>query len=146
MGSREVATLFLLPSQECVACRKPGGSPPPGRGIARLADGGGSLHEYPDKKVTLMTAPILMSAWLDPALAVQLPLDQEVGLVAAALVTVLGMWLCWHAPRSRMTLEERVKDGRISSEEARRRIARNQWTGPSVTIIGIALLAVVLLQ
>jgi hypothetical protein len=78
--------------------------------------------------------------------ALQLPVTQEVGLIAAAMVTVLGMWLCWEAPRSRMTLEERVKDGRISSEEARRRISRNQWFGPLVTVIGIALLAVALLN
>jgi hypothetical protein len=42
-----------------------------------------------------------------------------------------------------MLLEERVKDGRISAEQARWRINQSQWVGPVVTTLGVCWLAYV---
>jgi hypothetical protein len=63
--------------------------------------------------------------------------SQDLLLGASTLVTVIGMWICWGAPRYRMLLEERVKDGKISAERARWRIKHSQWVGPVVTTLGV---------
>ena len=73
-------------------------------------------------------------------------LNQELAMGGAATVMLIGAWLCWGAPRYRMTLEERVKDGKMTDDAARRRILQSQWTGPVVTSIGVALLAYVILR
>jgi hypothetical protein len=39
-----------------------------------------------------------------------------------------------------MEVEEHVKDGKLTSDEAYRKIQRNQWLGPAVTLVGVALL------
>jgi hypothetical protein len=76
-------------------------------------------------------------------LIMQSTLNQDLLLGASALVTVCGMWICWGTPRYRMLLEERVKDGRISAEQARWRINQSQWVGPVVTTLGVCWLAYV---
>ena len=69
---------------------------------------------------------------------------QEVGAGGAALVTLFGVRLCWCAPRYRMSMEERAKDGALTEDEARRRIRFMAWFGPAVTIIGCLALGVIL--
>jgi hypothetical protein len=78
-------------------------------------------------------------------LAIQPALLQDLLLAAAAVVTVVGMWICWEAPRYRMSLEEQVKDGKISEEQARWRIGHSQWLGPVVTSLGVCCLAFVVM-
>lgn len=72
--------------------------------------------------------------------------QKELLLVAAGLVTLLGVWLCWLAPDHRMTAEENAKDGRLTDDEARRKISRTAWAGPLVTFIGLAALGGILLR
>ena len=70
---------------------------------------------------------------------------QEICLLFAAGVTLLGAWMCWHAPRQQMSIEENTKDGRITAEQARQRIRLVGIAGPIVTLAGFALIAAVLL-
>lgn len=85
-------------------------------------------------------ATTLLSRSVASLPAAQFTLTQELTLVGAGVVTLVGVWLCWMGPRYRMTLEEQVKDGKITSDDAYRKIQVNQWLGPAVTIVGVGLL------
>lgn len=65
---------------------------------------------------------------------------QELAMAAAAVVTLWGAWLCWTAPRHRMSVEERAKDGHITEDEARRRVFFRAKLGPALVIAGVAVL------
>lgn len=71
---------------------------------------------------------------------------RELAAYAAVVITLLGVRLCWRAPRYRMSMEERAKDGRLTEDEARRRITFIAWLGPSIAIFGCGLLAAALLK
>ncbi|MES2691976.1 MAG: hypothetical protein V4773_00795 [Verrucomicrobiota bacterium] len=71
---------------------------------------------------------------------------QEVILVIGVVITLLGTKFCWSAPRYRMSMEEHAKDGKITEEEARRKIDRQNWFGPLVILIGLALIGYALLK
>lgn len=88
----------------------------------------------------MLSAPALLPDSVATLMVFQLTLTQEMWLIGAGAVTLLGAWLCWAGPRYRMELEERVKDGKMTSDDAYRKIQRNQWLGPAVTILGVALL------
>jgi hypothetical protein len=66
---------------------------------------------------------------------------REIIGIVAVIITLIGMWLCWGATEYRMSIEERAKDGLISSEQAQRKIQFMQWFGPGVTAAGCVLLA-----
>ena len=68
----------------------------------------------------------------------------EVGVGAAILLTVAGVIMHWHLPRHRMSMEERVKDGNVTEEEARRQLKFYSWCAPAATMLGVAMLVVVL--
>jgi hypothetical protein len=68
----------------------------------------------------------------------------DIAAIAAVLITVCGMRLCWTAPRYRMSLEERAKDGVLSEDQARKRIRVMGWLGPAIAIAGCALLGAVI--
>ncbi len=68
---------------------------------------------------------------------------QELALGGATLVVLLGIWLCWGAHEQRMTIEEALKDGKVSADDAHRKILRITWVGPSVIVFGVALLTLV---
>lgn len=87
-----------------------------------------------------MNAQIHAQISLVPVIALESAMAHEVLLGVAAAITLLGTWLCWRAASYRMGLEESVKDGEISDDEASRKIRRSFWTGPTVTIIGVSLL------
>lgn len=70
---------------------------------------------------------------------------QEWPVAVAATVMMIGMRLCWRAPRYRMSIEERAKDGKLTEEQARRKIDLMSWCGPATVLTGGGLLAVVLL-
>ena len=75
-------------------------------------------------------------------LAVQfaMPMQQEVGLAIAMILTFCGMVLHWQLPRQRIAMEERMKDGKVTALQARRRLQLFNWFAPTVTLVGIALL------
>jgi hypothetical protein len=84
---------------------------------------------------TLLFAALNVSGAL---LAMMTPsLVQEVGMAVAAAVTLGGAWLCWTAPRHRMSVEERSKDGHITEDEARRRVLFRAKLGPTLVIVGV---------
>jgi hypothetical protein len=58
-------------------------------------------------------------------------------MAGAAVVTLSGAWLCWTAPRHRMSVEERAKDGHITEDEARRLVFRRARVGPLLVIVGV---------
>jgi hypothetical protein len=68
----------------------------------------------------------------------------DIAAIAAVLLTIWGMRLCWTAPRYRMSLEERAKDGVLSEDQARKRIRVMGWLGPAIAIAGCALLGAVI--
>ena len=68
------------------------------------------------------------------------------GLTAALVLTVIGMTLHWYQPSHRMSLEERVKDGKITADEARRQIMFYNRFAPVATLLGVIVLAVVLVD
>jgi hypothetical protein len=72
--------------------------------------------------------------------------SQEAMLVTAAVITLAGTALCWSAPTHRMSMEERAKDGRMTEEQARRKIQFRGWCGPVITIVGCVLLVVAFLK
>ena len=68
----------------------------------------------------------------------------EIGIGAAILLTLTGMILHWHLPRHRMSMEERMKDGKMTDEEARRQIRFYSWCAPIATVSGVVVLLAVL--
>jgi hypothetical protein len=71
---------------------------------------------------------------------------EEAGIGAAILLTVTGMLLHWHLPRHRMSVEERMKDGKMTEDEARRQIKFYTWCAPIATVMGVIVLVAVLLD
>lgn len=70
----------------------------------------------------------------------------EAGIGAAILLTLTGMALHWHLPRHRMSMEERMKDGKLTEEEARRQIRFYSWCAPIATVVGVVVLVAVLVD
>ena len=70
-----------------------------------------------------------------------LTITQDVILIFGVGVTILGTRLCWGAPRYRMSVEEHAKDGKLTEDQARRKIARMNWFGPAVVVVGFVLIA-----
>ena len=70
----------------------------------------------------------------------------EAGVVAAIVLTAIGMILHWYQPQHRMELEEKVKDGKITDDEARRQIIFYNRYAPVATLLGVIVLGVVLLD
>ena len=68
----------------------------------------------------------------------------EAGIGAAILLTLTGMMLHWHLPRHRMSMEERMKDGKMTEDEARRQIRFYSWCAPIATVAGVVVLIAVL--
>ena len=68
----------------------------------------------------------------------------EIGVGAAILLMLTGMVLHWHAPRLRMSLEELMKDGKVTDQEAQRQIRFSHWCESIATVAGILVLLAVL--
>ena len=90
-------------------------------------------------------ASILVSA-ISPlrAILAQTHIFDQAGIGAAILLTLIGMVLHWHLPRHRMSMEERMKDGKMTEEEARRQIRFYGWCAPIATVAGIVVMVAVL--
>ena len=74
-----------------------------------------------------------------------MPIEQELGLAIAMVLTFAGMVLHWQLPRHRISLEERIKDGELTESQARFRLQVFSWCAPAVTFVGIGLLLAVML-
>jgi hypothetical protein len=68
------------------------------------------------------------------------PLLDELSVGGAILLTIAGIALHLYRPGHRMSVEERVKDSRITEAEARRQIQFLRLWAPMVTVLGTALL------
>lgn len=79
------------------------------------------------------------------ALQFAMPIQQELGLAIAMVLTFAGMVLHWQLPRQRMSMEERMKDGKLTEMQARRRLRIFHWCAPAITLMGIFLLLGVML-
>ena len=94
-----------------------------------------------------MTLPFLLllesqpEAWLA---LVPLAPAQEVGLAIGVLLTIAGTVLHWQLPQKRMSAEERVKDGKLTEEQAIRMIRIYSVSAPVLTVAGAAVLIFVL--
>jgi hypothetical protein len=78
---------------------------------------------------------------VDPAMSM---LD-EFGVGLAIALTVAGVTMHWRLPRQRMSIEERVKDGKLSEEAAQRWIKIYGWCAPTATVLGVLVLVLTML-
>jgi len=88
----------------------------------------------------LFRAPTLVWSFAQVAA----PLFAEAGVCAAILLTLLGMVLHWQAPQRRMSLEERLKDGKVTEDEVRRQVRFLNGCARIVMLIGVGVLFLVL--
>lgn len=68
----------------------------------------------------------------------------EVGVGVAILFTMAGLALHVYLPRHQMSVEERVKDGKMTETEARRQMQFYRLCAPVVTVLGVLLLTLVI--
>jgi len=97
----------------------------------------------------ILTELMAQLPWQVPPLPAALPsvtLMKEIALGVAAAITLWGIRLSWTASDDQMSIEESVKDGRLTDEQARRKIRQLAWFGPLVTLAGVTFLCAVLLQ
>ena len=71
---------------------------------------------------------------------------REIMLGTGILITLVGVYQCWHAPRYRMSIEERAKDGKMTDAEAHRDIQRLNWFGPAVIVGGMVVILLAVLH
>jgi hypothetical protein len=93
--------------------------------------------------------PTLVAIALDSAargfpFLAQGPALEGVGIGAAILLTLIGVSLSWSLPRKRMSMEEHVKDGDMTEDQARRRLHFYERCAPIVTLLGVVVLLYVL--
>jgi hypothetical protein len=86
-----------------------------------------------------------MKPWMTLLSAhVATPLFDEISLVLAILLSMAGLALHLYQPRHQMTVEERVKDSKLTEAEARRQVRFYRLMAPAVTLIGVGLLVLAL--
>lgn len=68
---------------------------------------------------------------------------ESLGVVAVA-VTVTGLWFNWQRPAHEMEIEEAVKDGKLTTEQAWRRVRRVRRRAKVVVAAGVLLMAAAL--
>jgi hypothetical protein len=66
----------------------------------------------------------------------------EMGVAVAILLTIAGIALHLYRPKHLMSVEERVKDSRMTEDEARRQMKFLQLWAPLVTMLGVLLLSI----
>ena len=77
------------------------------------------------------------------AQAAEMHLLDEVGVGVALLLTLVGLALHLYRPRHRMAVEERIKDNKLTETEARRQMRFYAVCAPTVTLLGVALVILV---
>ena len=93
-----------------------------------------------------MLAPFI-SSWQAhaPVMAQAAPrVFDELSVGAAILMTLVGMTLHWRLPGLRMAVEESIKDGKMTEEQARRKLRFYARCAPIATLAGVGVLIVVL--
>lgn len=75
------------------------------------------------------------------SLLAQSQLLDEMGVGVAILLTLAGIALHLYRPKHLMSVEEQVKDSRITEDEARRQMRFLRLWAPLFTLIGVALLS-----
>jgi hypothetical protein len=91
-------------------------------------------------------SPLDYLAQFAPAVQLAEWASAEVGFGVAVALTFSGMLLHWQLPNRQMTLEERMKDGKVTEEQARRALRIWRVCAPIVTGLGIALLLMAFLR
>jgi hypothetical protein len=71
---------------------------------------------------------------------------REVTIMLAIGLMLTGVYLRWQMTERQMSIEERLKDGWLTAEQARWRMQLMRWSGPVVSLLGIALLALLWLR
>jgi hypothetical protein len=71
------------------------------------------------------------------------PLLDEIGVVLAPVLMLVGLALHLYLPRHRMAVEERIKDNKMTPAEARRQMRFYAVCAPTVTLLGVALVILV---
>lgn len=67
-------------------------------------------------------------------------------MLTAVLLTACGVWMRWRLHGCRISAEEAMKDGRLTCEQASRRLITHQSISRALTVIGMALLIACLLM
>lgn len=70
---------------------------------------------------------------------------QALFLSVAIILTLIGVWMQWHAPTYRMIAEEAMKDGELTHDQVNRRLRVLGRTKRACTLTGMALLVVSLM-
>lgn len=78
-----------------------------------------------------------------PLLLGELLID-EIGLLIVVLITLGGVWLRLYLPRHRMSVEEQMKNNKLTETEARRQVKTLETCATAVTMLGLLLLVMVL--
>lgn len=68
----------------------------------------------------------------------------QVGLLVVVLITLAGVWLRLYLPRHRMSVEEQMKNNKLTETEARRQVKTLETCATAVTPLGLLLLVLVL--
>jgi uncharacterized membrane-anchored protein YhcB (DUF1043 family) len=68
----------------------------------------------------------------------------EVGLAVIVVITIGSILLRLYVPHHRMGVEEHMKNGKITEDEARRQVKFLETCANVLTLIGVALLVLVL--
>ncbi len=68
----------------------------------------------------------------------------EVGVGAAIVLMLVGMGLHWYSPRLRISLEELIKDNKVTDAEARRQIRFAHSCESVATVAGMVVVLAVL--
>jgi len=104
----------------------------------------GGLIAFPAMK---SVGPEISFAWLGSTVA-ELParMLDEGGIVAALLLSVVGIALRFYTPHRQMMTEELIKDGKLTPDEARRQMRFLERASLVVSILGLAILVWVLID
>ena len=70
----------------------------------------------------------------------------SISLAAIALLTLAGVMLRLYLPRHRVETEERIKNNKMTEEEARRQVRLYETCSQWITLIAVILLLAVLLD
>jgi len=70
---------------------------------------------------------------------------QVICLLVAILLTLIGVWMQWHAPTYSMIAEEAMKEGWLTHDQVNRRLRVIRSTKRLCMLTGLALLVVSLL-
>jgi hypothetical protein len=74
------------------------------------------------------------------------PLLDEVGIAVAVMLTLVGLGLHLYRQRHQISVEERVKDAKMTEDQARRQMRFFSFCAPAATSLGMALLALAIID